>query len=85
MAGTIYTLCALTSALCTALLARAFWRFRTKLLLWSALSFCGLTLNNLALWADKIAFPTEDLSLVRNATALISMLVLLYGLVWESE
>jgi hypothetical protein len=85
MAGIIYTLCALTSGLCTALLARAFWRFRSRLLLWSALSFYGLTLNNLALWADKIALPGEDLSLVRNVIGLISMLVLLYGLVWESE
>jgi len=85
MAGVIYTLCALTSALCAGLLARAYFRFRSRLLLWSALSFAGLTLNNIALWVDKIVLPAEDLSSVRNALALVSMLILLYGLVWDSQ
>ena len=85
MAGVIYTLCALTSALCTGLLARAYFRFGSRLLLWSAVSFLGLTLNNVALWVDKIVLPEADLSAVRNAIALVAMLVLIYGLVWESE
>ncbi|MGJ4902456.1 DUF5985 family protein [Bradyrhizobium sp. HKCCYLS2058] len=85
MAAVIYTLCALTCALCTGLLARAYVRFRSRLLLWSAISFLGLTFNNIALWVDKIILPEADLSPVRNAIALIAMLVLIYGLVWESE
>ena len=56
MALLIYTLCAITSAVCTYLLAIAYLRSRYKLLLWSAICFAGLTLNNLALWLDKLVF-----------------------------
>jgi hypothetical protein len=85
MAIVIYTLCAFTSALCCWLLARAFRRTRSKLLLWSALCFAGLALNNLALWFDKLVFPETDLSIVRTSIALGAMLILLYGLIWEAE
>ena len=85
MAITIYTLCALTSLISSWLLSRAYWRTRSRLLLWSAISFAGLALNNLALWVDKLVLPQIDLSVLRTSIALIAMLALLYGLVWESE
>jgi hypothetical protein len=85
MAIVIYTLCAVTSALCCWLLASAYWRTSSKLLLWSAICFAGLALNNLALWFDKIVFPETDLLMVRTSIALLAMLVLLYGLIWEAE
>jgi hypothetical protein len=44
-----------------------------------------LTLNNLALWVDKVALPAVDLSILRISIALIAMAVLLYGLIWDSE
>jgi len=85
MAIAIYTLCALTSLISSWLLSRAYWRTRSRLLLWSAISFAGLALNNLALWVDKLVLPQIDLSVLRTSIALIAMLALLYGMVWESE
>lgn len=85
MADVIYTLCALTSGLCAWLLAVAYWRTRTRLLLWSSIAFAGLALNNLALWIDKLILPQYDLALVRGSFGLAAMLILLYGLIWEAE
>ena len=85
MATAIYSLCAITSAVCAYLLSRAYWRTRSKLLLWSAMCFAGLTLNNVTLWIDKLVFPDSDLSTVRILIALLAMVVLLYGLIWEAE
>ncbi|WP_291868601.1 DUF5985 family protein [Bradyrhizobium sp.] len=85
MALLIYSLCAVTSAVCTYLLSSAYRRSRQKLLLWSAICFAGLTLNNLALWVDKLPLLEIDLSLWRVSIALLAMAVLLYGLIWDTE
>jgi hypothetical protein len=85
MAATIYTLCAFVALLCAALLLRAYRRSGYRLLLWSGLCFSGLTLNNVLLVADKIFLPDVDLSVWRLLVALASMLVLLYGLIWDAE
>ncbi|MFP5286060.1 MAG: DUF5985 family protein [Thermoanaerobaculia bacterium] len=85
MASAVYALCALTSGLCAALLLRAWLSSRARLLLWSTLSFVGLTLNNLLLFADLIVFPEIDLSLSRTLTAAIAVMVLLLGLIWDSR
>ena len=85
MAAAIYTLCMLTSAACAGLLLFAWRRSRYRLLLWSGLCFAGLTLNNLALVIDKVVLPDIDLSIWRTSLALLAMVVLLYGLIWESE
>lgn len=85
MADLIYTLCALTSGLCAWLLAAAYRRTRTRLLLWSSIAFAGLALNNLALWIDKLILPQFDLAIVRGCLGLAAMLILLYGLIWEAE
>jgi hypothetical protein len=84
MIGVVYVLCALTSVLCALLLARAFVRTRARLLLWSALCFTGMALQNVLLLVDK-ATPTIDLSLTRTLPALLGVLILLYGLVWEGR
>ena len=85
MAVVVYSLCALTALLCTWLLIQAYHRRRSGLLLWSGLAFAGLTLNNLLLVLDKLVFVEIDLSMLRNAVALMAMVVLLYGLIWKSE
>jgi hypothetical protein len=85
MAAAIYSLCTLTALLCTILLLLAYVRGRYRLLLWSGLCFAGLTLNNLLLVADKLVFPTIDFSLWRITAALLAMVVLLYGLIWDTE
>ncbi|MBR0754302.1 hypothetical protein JQ604_19125 [Bradyrhizobium jicamae] len=83
MAAVIYSLCAITSALCAWLLVRAFSLTRSRLLLWSSICFAGLALNNVALWVDKLVFPATDLSVLRILIGLLAELVLLYGLIWE--
>jgi len=85
MASVVYALCALTSGLCTVLLLRAYRASRARLLLWSSLAFVGLTCNNLLLFIDLSLIPAVDLSLYRSLTASISVMVLLLGLIWDSQ
>lgn len=84
MAVAVYMLCALTSAACALLLWRGWVAGRAPLLLWSAVCFAGLAMNNAVLFVDKVIAPGEDLSIVRVSTALAALLVLLGGLIWES-
>lgn len=85
MASLVYALCMLTSGLCAALLLRAYRVSRARLLLWSSLSFVGLTLNNLLLFVDLVIVPTMDLALYRSLTAAVAVMVLLLGMIWDSR
>lgn len=78
-----YCLCAAAAFLCTVLLFRAYIRVRMRLLLWSAICFGCLTLNNLLIAVDLVLLPQVDLFLLRNVTALLGVGALLYGLIWE--
>jgi Family of unknown function (DUF5985) len=82
----VYLLCLATSVVCLILLVRSYVQTRTSLLLWSALSFVALSLNNLLLFIDVIVLPTEvDLLPLRQITSLVAVSVLLYGFIWESD
>lgn len=81
----VYALCAITALGCSYLLLRAYQRSRYRLLLWSGVCFAGLTVNNLFLVFDKVIFPSVDLSLARTTVALVSMAILLYGLIWDTQ
>ena len=85
VAPAVYLFCFLTSAAAMLLLLRAYWRSRTRLLLWSALGFVALALNNLLLFADLVLLPTVDLLPWRDACALASVALLLYGFIWEVD
>lgn len=85
MAETVYLLCAATSVLCAVLLYQGYRRSRTRLLFWSSLCFLGLAVNNVLLFLDLVVIPTVDLSLLRTSVAAAAMLVLCFGLVWESR
>jgi Family of unknown function (DUF5985) len=85
MAAVIYSLCALTALLCAVLLLLAYARSRYRLLLWSGLCFIGLTINNLLLVVDKLVLPLVDLSGWRSMVALLAMVVLLYGLIFDAD
>ncbi|WP_443749156.1 DUF5985 family protein [Asticcacaulis solisilvae] len=86
MAALIYSLCALTAFLCSWLLFAAWRRSRYRLLLWGALCFAGLTFGNLVLIVDKIFLPVEiDLSVWRYGITLVALLILLYGLIFDTE
>ncbi|MGH2942291.1 MAG: DUF5985 family protein [Solirubrobacteraceae bacterium] len=81
----VYVLCALTGSVCAYLLLRSYRRNRLRLLLWSGVCFTGLALNNVLLFVDKVLVADTDLSLLRSASALAAVLVLLYGLIWETR
>jgi hypothetical protein len=82
----VYLLGALTCLLCAVLLLRGYLRGRRRLLLWSGLCFSGLTVSNALLFIDLVLLPVEtDLYQLRLATAAGAMLLLVFGLIWESE
>ena len=81
----IYALCACTALACAALLLRGYLRTRFRLLLWSGLCFAGLTANNVLLLLDKVVFTEVDLSTWRLLIGLVSMLLLVAGLILESD
>lgn len=83
IASVIYALCALTSLACATLLLRGYARSRVRLLWWSGLCFVGLFLNNALLVLE--ARISEDISSARTLPALIGVMLLLYGMIWESD
>ena len=82
----VYVLCFLTSASCAALLGRSYSRNRARLLLWSAICFVFLAMNNLVLVLDLVIWPNEfDLRLSRLLFSLAAVVSLIWGFVWEVE
>jgi len=80
----VYLLCMLTSLICAILLFRAYRRGGTRLLMWSALCFTGLCLNNVLLFFDVIIFAQAvDLSVWRLVPSLLGIAALCYGLIEE--
>jgi hypothetical protein len=84
-ADMVYVLCLLASVACAALLVRAWWRTRARLLLWSALCFVLLAFNNLFAVLDMLVIHDVDLTLARQLSALAAVGVLIYGFIWEVE
>jgi Family of unknown function (DUF5985) len=85
VAEVVYALCAATSLACAVLLLRGYAAGRVRLLLWTGLCFAGLFVNNVLLFLDKVVITDVDLSLARSATALGAVVILLYGLIWETR
>jgi hypothetical protein len=85
VAKAVFLLCALTSLACAVLLVRGYARSRSRLLLYSAVCFSGLALNNALLVVDRILLPDVDLSVWRLVPAVAGVGLLLYGLVWDTE
>ena len=82
---TLSLLAVLTSLACMALLFRGYSASGLRLLLWSGLCFVFLTLNNVLLFIDLVTPPEMDFRPYRLAAALVGVLFLLYGFVWEAE
>ena len=86
MAQIIYILCILTSLACAWLLLGSYRRTRHRLLFWSGMCFVVITLNNVLLMVDRVIFPTSvDLLPYRLGSALLALMLLLYGLIYEKE
>ena len=81
----LYVLAVLTCLACTVLLFRGYARSGLRLLLWSALCFVFFTLNNLLLFFDLVVFAELDLRPWRLAAALIGLVFLLYGFIFEAD
>lgn len=85
LAPAVYIFGFLVTLACGVLLFRAWSTVRRRLLLWSAICFCGLAISNLLVFVDLVLLPTVDLYLWRLLTAAVAMLILLYGLIWEDQ
>jgi hypothetical protein len=82
----VYIFCFITCAIGAGLLVRSWFKTRTRLLLWVAISFTLLAVNNFFLLADTTLTPPEvDLSILRVVSAVTAVLVLVFGLIWEAE
>ena len=81
----LVSLAVLTSLACMVFLFRGYAASGVRLLLWSGLCFVFLTLNNFLLFLDLVVFPDIDLRPYRLAAALVAILLLLYGFIWETE
>lgn len=85
MATAVYTLCAVLSLACAALLLRAWSTSRSRLLLWSGLCFAWLAISNVLLFVDLAVIGDEtDLRWPRSATFLAGTATLLAGLIWDA-
>jgi hypothetical protein len=82
----VYLLCFVTSAGCAGLLTRSYLASRARLLLWTALCFFLLTINNLLLFVDVVILPTTiDLLIYRHLASLGAVTVLLIGFIWDVD
>ena len=81
----LYLFAPLTSAACMVLLFRAYAASGVRLLLWSALCFVALSVNNVLLFFDLVIFTDVDVRPYRLLSALAGLLFLLYGFIWEAE
>ena len=84
-ATAVYLLCFVTSGVCALLLGRSYRQTRARLLLWSALCFVALALNNLVVVVDMVLLPDRDLRLLRHAFSVAGILMLLWGFIWDQE
>jgi Family of unknown function (DUF5985) len=86
LAPAVYIFGFLVTLACGVLLFRAYAVARKRLLLWSAVCFCGLAISNLLVFVDLVILPTQiDLYPWRLLTAAAAMLILMYGLIWEGQ
>lgn len=84
-AEVVYLLSTLTSLVCAILLWRGFRRSGTRLLMWSALCFACLCLNNALLFLDVIVLSKDiDLSVWRLVPAFIGVALMCYGFIEEA-
>lgn len=85
MASIIFLICAVTALICCMLLLKGHSHSRAPLLFWSGLCFAGLAINNLILFANQVLFPAADLTIYDRPAALVSILLLLYGMIWKTK
>jgi len=85
MQSVVNILGGITVGICAVLLLRAYAKVGNRLLLWSGLCFAGLTVSNVLVFVDLTIVPDVNLYAWRLGVAAVSMLALLYGLIFESD
>lgn len=81
----VYMFCFITCAICAGLLVRSWFKTRTRLILWIAISFVLLAVNNFFLFADTTLALDVDLSPFRVISGVVAVSILIFGLIWEAE
>lgn len=84
MAAAVFSLCAVTSITCFALLVRAYRSSGSRLVFWSAVCFGGLAVNNLLLAFNELILPHVDMPW-RGAPGAVGLAALVYGLAAEQR
>lgn len=85
MSGVVFILSAATSCLCAILLLRGYSQSRVRFLFWSGLCFAGLAIDNVLLYVDIVIVPLIDIAAWRRVPALLALMLLVYGLVWDTR
>jgi hypothetical protein len=85
MAPAVATLGGLTTLMCAILLLRGYSRTRRRLLLWSGLCFAGLALSNFLVYVDLVIVREFDLYPLRLGIAAAAIMLLVFGLIWDSQ
>jgi hypothetical protein len=67
------------------MLFRGYLRTRVRLLFWAGLCFAGLMVDNAITFVDVVVIPDVSLAIWRKVPGLIALVLLVFGLVWESK
>lgn len=85
MAEIVYIVCAIAALACAGLLARSWWKSRSRLLLWSSICFFGLAANSIIVLVDLMVLTQHDLRPLRLAVAATGLLLLMCELVTRGD
>lgn len=81
----VYLLCFATSTACAWLLGRNYRRTGARLLMWSALCFVLLAVNNLFVILDLLVIESVSFQIPRLFLSLGAVGILLFGFIWDIE
>ena len=85
MAEIVYILCSVAALACAGLLARAWWKKPSRLLLWSSVCFAALAANSIVVVIDLMVLHQYDLRPLRLIIAAAGLVFLLFALMTEVE
>jgi hypothetical protein len=66
-------------------LVRSYLRTRTRLLLWTAICFVFLAINNALVFLDLVVFPEIDFGHWRDISNLVAVSTLICGFIWDVD
>lgn len=81
----VYSLCTATTFACAILLYRGYRNTGARFLQLCSIFFALITIENGLLIIDRLTGPNVDLSLARTSSALLALLILNAGMIWERK